>query len=186
MRGSWSIAIAAGCFPRLHVCCMQGTAWRRACHGMWHVGGPAVDNVGGCAEQGELLSRQCVPGQTSPCIFEYIYLARPDSVLSDIPVYSFQLGLGTRLAARIRRAPARTLPTRIQYGAKRQSSTSSIRLYLHTLIFWNAPSLSCLGRGLMCWCCKVAVHLSSMTQPWRYRIMPRATLDIAFAQTSHP
>ena len=52
--------------------------------------------------EGELASRQCVPGKRCPCVFEYIYLARPDSVLDDIPVYNFQLGLGTRLARRIR------------------------------------------------------------------------------------
>ena len=53
--------------------------------------------------QGKLISRQCAESkQTAPCIFEYIYLARPDSVLNDIPVYNFQLGLGSRLAARIR------------------------------------------------------------------------------------
>lgn len=54
-------------------------------------------------EKGELVSRQCVESKkTTPCIFEYIYLARPDSVLNDIPVYNFQLGLGSRLAERIK------------------------------------------------------------------------------------
>ena len=53
-------------------------------------------------EEGEMISQQCVPGQLSPCIFEYIYLARPDSVMNDISVYEFQLDLGRRLAERIR------------------------------------------------------------------------------------
>jgi len=55
--------------------------------------------------EGRLISHQCAAGQTCPCIFEYIYLARPDSVLNDISVYNFQLGLGTRLAQRIRLTP---------------------------------------------------------------------------------
>jgi amidophosphoribosyltransferase len=54
-------------------------------------------------EQGRLHTRQVAQCERlTPCIFEYIYLARPDSVLNNIPVYNFQLGLGTRLAERIK------------------------------------------------------------------------------------
>lgn len=58
-----------------------------------------------CAYSGKLVSRMCVSSsQTCPCIFEYIYLSRPDSVLNDMSVYNFQLGLGSRLSERIRYA----------------------------------------------------------------------------------
>lgn len=48
-----------------------------------------------------MISRQIVAGELVPCIFEYIYLARPDSVINDISVYEFQLNLGRRLAKQI-------------------------------------------------------------------------------------
>ena len=37
-------------------------------------------------EDGDLISSQCTQQQLTPCIFEYIYLARPDSVLNKISV----------------------------------------------------------------------------------------------------
>lgn len=52
--------------------------------------------------EGKLLSQQCVPGCACPCLFEYIYLSRPDSVLNEISVYNFQLALGSKLAKRIK------------------------------------------------------------------------------------
>ena len=56
------------------------------------------------SEKGEFFSRQCADKPVlSPCIFEYVYLARPDSVIDGISVYETRLNMGQRLADKIKR-----------------------------------------------------------------------------------
>ena len=51
---------------------------------------------------GHLHTRQCVKNpQLVPCSFEYVYLARPDSIMNGIAVYEARLRMGERLAATI-------------------------------------------------------------------------------------
>ncbi len=55
---------------------------------------------------GEMHARQCADNpQLVPCIFEYVYLARPDSVMDGTSVYESRLNMGAGLAEKIRRIP---------------------------------------------------------------------------------
>ena len=52
--------------------------------------------------QGRMHTQQCAASPSlNPCMFEYVYLARPDSVMDGVSVYHARLNLGETLAQRV-------------------------------------------------------------------------------------
>ncbi len=57
---------------------------------------------------GELDARVCSDlSERHPCLFEYVYLARPDSRMEGISIHQARLAMGERLAEKIRREDVR-------------------------------------------------------------------------------
>jgi amidophosphoribosyltransferase len=55
-------------------------------------------------EDGRLHSQQCAERTSlNPCIFEYVYLARPDSIIDGASVYETRLRMGEKLVEKIKR-----------------------------------------------------------------------------------
>jgi amidophosphoribosyltransferase len=53
--------------------------------------------------RGELHSRQCTEGELRPCIFEFVYFARPDSMMDEISVHKARMRMGVTLGEKILR-----------------------------------------------------------------------------------
>jgi amidophosphoribosyltransferase len=58
------------------------------------------------SQAGDVHMRQCAAtARLYPCIFEFVYLARPDSVIDGASVYEARLHMGEELAEKIRKMP---------------------------------------------------------------------------------
>ena len=56
------------------------------------------------SKTGELHRKQCAePQEIAPCIFEHVYLARPDSIIDGISVHKARMRMGQALASKLLR-----------------------------------------------------------------------------------
>lgn len=81
--------------------------------------------------KGNLHTKQCAENPVySPCIFELVYMARPDSIIDEISVYKSRLRMGERLAKKIKRV-APDLDIDVVIPIPESSRTSAMELAYH-------------------------------------------------------
>ena len=70
-----------------------------------HVGDVAPGEAVFIRTDGTVERKICAPRpQLAPCLFEYVYLARPDSIIDKVAVYKSRLRMGEKLAEQLRRS----------------------------------------------------------------------------------
>ncbi|SDX91420.1 amidophosphoribosyltransferase [Nitrosomonas sp. Nm33] len=82
-------------------------------------------------DKGCFYSKQCAIDPTlNPCIFEYVYLARPDSIMDGISIYESRLNMGSSLADKINKT-MRHLDIDVVIPIPESSRPSALQLANH-------------------------------------------------------
>lgn len=76
-------------------------------------------------EQGAVKTRTILQKAFRPCIFEYVYFARPDAMLNNVSVYRSRLRMGQNLAKKIRRVHP-NLPIDVVIPAPSTATTAAL------------------------------------------------------------
>ncbi|SDB85416.1 amidophosphoribosyltransferase [Acinetobacter boissieri] len=80
-------------------------------------------------EAGNLFTKQCATNpKYFPCIFEYVYFARPDAIIDGISVYKARLKMGEKLAHRILKEWGETHDIDVVIPIPDTSRTSALEL----------------------------------------------------------
>ncbi len=83
-------------------------------------------------QDNQLFTHQCVePKEFTPCIFEYVYFARPDSIIDDISVYKARMRMGEKLAQKILREWGQDHGIDVVIPIPDTSRTSAMELAYH-------------------------------------------------------